>query len=182
MLAVRTSATDPIQVAKIELGNGSQVGITFCPGKKDVSLVGNGRWERDIDVDLKALANEQWQYILTLVEEHELEKLGVSNLGEKVAEHGMVWMHYPIVDGRVPAEDVDHLRSRLKMLMNAGARILVHCKGGLGRAGTVAAMMLMDSGEFDFCHAIATVRHVRPDAIETIEQIEFLMDFLGDDD
>ena len=51
---------------------------------------------------------------------------------------------------------------------------MVHCKG-LGRAGTVAAMLLLQSGEAKRASdAIHMVRHARPGAIETIAQEEFL--------
>lgn len=184
MFAVRTSVTDPIQVAKIafETHKGSMIGITFCPGKKQDSLIGNGRWERNLDIDLEALAGDEWQYVVTLVEDHELDQLGVADLGAKVEAYGMIWIHYPIPDGGAPAESVDLFRAQLNDLILRGKRVLIHCKGGLGRAGTVAAMALMDSGEYDFCDAVAMVRHVRPDAIESIKQMEFLMSLLGDDE
>ena len=53
-----------------------------------------------------------------------------------------------------------------------------HCgplQGGLGRAGTVAAMLLLQSGaERTAQAAIGSVRRVRPGAIETAVQEEFL--------
>jgi len=47
--------------------------------------------------------------------------------------------------------------------------ILAHCCGGLGRAGMMAACLLVDEGvESD--EAMASVRAVRPGAIETAPQ------------
>ena len=58
--------------------------------------------------------------------------------------------------------------------MLSGQRIVVH-RRGLGRAGTVAAMLLLQSGEAKRASdAIHMVRHARPGAIETIAQEEFL--------
>ena len=79
-------------------------------------------------------------------------------------------MHPPIPAERTPGPDFeaewpaasDRLRSRL----DAGENILVHCCGGLGRSGMVAARLLAESG-VDAEEAIARVRAVRPGAIET---------------
>ncbi|MNL81577.1 hypothetical protein D3C87_2087370 [compost metagenome] len=54
----------------------------------------------------------------------------------------------------------------------------MHCKGGLGRAGTVASMLLIDTGcALDGINAIAKVRSVRPGAVETAEQEEFILNW-----
>jgi len=54
------------------------------------------------------------------------------------------------------------------ILANSG-RVLVHCKGGLGRAGTIAARLLVKSGVAAE-QAISTVRVASPQAIENREQ------------
>lgn len=56
-----------------------------------------------------------------------------------------------------------------------GSRIVVHCKGGLGRAGTVACLLLYGVQMAKNAHeAMAIVRAVRPRAIETPAQEAFL--------
>ena len=63
---------------------------------------------------------------------------------------------------------------RLRTLLEAGARVLVHCKGGLGRAGTVAARLLVEMGA-DPKQAIRDVRTARsPDAIENRAQEDWV--------
>lgn len=54
-----------------------------------------------------------------------------------------------------------------------GGKVLVHCRGGLGRAGTVASALLMELG-LDTQAAIARVRRARPGAVETQVQEEYL--------
>ena len=88
--------------------------------------------------------------VITLVEEHELSALKVSDLGEKVRERHMAWYHIPIKDGAIPspqfeakwAEVGEGLRARLR----DGFNVLVHCKGGLGRAGTIASRLMIELG------------------------------------
>ena len=51
--------------------------------------------------------------------------------------------------------------------------MLVHCRGGLGRAGTVGAILLVAMGESPDV-AIRKVREVRPGAIETKDQEDYV--------
>jgi ADP-ribosyl-[dinitrogen reductase] hydrolase len=57
----------------------------------------------------------------------------------------------------------------LRQVVRSGGRVLLHCRGGLGRAGTIAARLLVELG-MEPGKAVQAVRHVRPGAIETIEQ------------
>jgi ADP-ribosyl-[dinitrogen reductase] hydrolase len=57
----------------------------------------------------------------------------------------------------------------LRAILKKGQNILVHCRGGLGRAGMISARLLVEHG-VEPEEAIAHVRAVRPDAIETREQ------------
>jgi len=50
----------------------------------------------------------------------------------------------------------------------------VHCKGGLGRAGMVAALLLIETGDPPGA-AIRKVRAVRPGAIETPAQERYVL-------
>jgi ADP-ribosyl-[dinitrogen reductase] hydrolase len=112
------------------------------------------------------------------VEDHELELLRVPNLGGEVGRRGMSWFHLPIPDVSVPDADFkkawksagDELRSMLKK----GDDVVVHCRGGLGRAGTVAARLLVEFG-MEPKRAIAMVRAARPGAIETRGQEKYVL-------
>lgn len=54
-----------------------------------------------------------------------------------------------------------------------GEKIFVHCRGGLGRTGTLAARLLIESGLAPEI-AIGEVRKARNGAVETIAQEEYL--------
>lgn len=58
---------------------------------------------------------------------------------------------------------------QLREMLTKGEDVYVHCKGGLGRAGTIAARLLVDLGVAPK-KAIADVRAARPGAIQTREQ------------
>lgn len=169
----RTSLTHPIQIAHVKAdADHGRIGITFCPGKKDASSAG-GPWDRDLGVDLEAIVTWGAAAVVTLVEHDELSLLQVPALGEEVRRRYMDWIHLPIEDVSVPSDgfeaawkvEGEGVRARLR----AGFDVLVHCRGGLGRAGMVAARLLAELG-MDPDRAIEAVRRVRPGAIETPAQ------------
>ena len=60
----------------------------------------------------------------------------------------------------------------------AGEGVLVHCMAGLGRAGTIAAAMLIEGG-MPAPDAMQLVRWVRPGAIQSVAQEELLEALAG---
>ena len=173
-----TSASHPLWIDVVGAGDaGGQIGITFCPGKHDDSLYG-GRWERDLDVDLDVIARWQPSAMVTLIEDHEFRLLHVPLLGEGVRARNIEWHHLPIVDVEPPdARFESRWRTsgpKLLGYLRAGGRVLVHCRGGLGRAGTVAARLLIEL-DAPNKEAVALVRKARPGAIQTSEQERYLL-------
>ena len=172
---IRTSQTHPIRVDSTPVRNGL-LGLTFCPGKHGDSLNG-APWARDLDADLRALRDWGAGLILTLIEPHEFGLLRVQDLGARVAAQGMSWAHLPIRDVDVPAAPFlsgwPAVRANLLSRLDAGERVIVHCRGGLGRAGLVAALLLMERG-LEAEAAIRTVRAARPGAIETAAQERYV--------
>lgn len=173
----RTSASDPLKIAELPVPGGGVVGLSFCPGKKQARAM-TGSWNRDLDADLDAIRRWGAEHVITLVEPLELVELSVPTLGDSVARRGMSWWHLPIVDGAPPdAGWLDrwrHVEPVVLESLMAGGKVFVHCKGGLGRAGTVAAMLLLSSGSA-VRGVVERVRSVRPGAIETAEQEQFLL-------
>jgi len=168
---IRTSQTDPLEICETAYENGI-IGVTFCPGKSGPSIFG-APWRRDLGVDLAAVGRWKPDYVLTLIEEHEFDLLQVRGLGDAVRAAGMTWIHAPIEDLGVPSDTferqwvvVGHL---LRHCLCNGGRVLVHCRGGLGRAGLVAARLMVELGQEPDA-AIAAVRDARPGAIETLGQ------------
>ena len=170
----QTSQHNPLRIAAVTPGDGhGRIGITLCPGKTDPNGM-SGAWARDLDTDLDAIQRWGATAVVTLIEEHEFDLLDVHGLPEGVRDRHMEWWHLPIQDGKSPPaqgfEDEwavagEALRDRLCL----GFDVLVHCRGGLGRAGTVAARLLVELGARPD-EAMRRVRDVRPGAIETRDQ------------
>jgi ADP-ribosyl-[dinitrogen reductase] hydrolase len=175
----KTSLTHPLQIAAVAAGAGfGRVGITLCPGKCDRHAM-SGEWERDLVVDLDAVRDWGAAAVVTLVEPKELTLLKVERLGEEVLRRNMLWFHLPIVDASIPDQRFEQeweiAGEEVRALLRGGRDVLVHCRGGLGRAGMIAARLLVELG-MDPAEAIARVRAVRPGAIETREQERFVLE------
>ena len=133
-----------------------------------------GVWQRDLETDLDAIQAWGAKLVLTLVEPFELHALKVPTLGSEVQRRGLDWRHLPIADFSVPDVDFEqqwHTQGHdIRSLLRSGSDVLVHCKGGLGRAGMIAARLLVELG-MPPDDAIRAVRSARKGAIETAAQL-----------
>jgi ADP-ribosyl-[dinitrogen reductase] hydrolase len=169
----RTSQDHPLEIAELDLPRAAGlVGITLCPGKIDPDAA-TGGWQRDLGLDLDRARDWGAALVVTLTEAKELSRLGVPHLGTEVGRRHMGWLHLPIVDAEAPDALFEAgwpaASRRIHGLLAQGFHVLLHCKGGLGRAGTVAAHLAVEHG-MPAERAIAAVRAVRPGAIETAVQ------------
>ena len=110
-------------------------------------------------------------------------ELGITDLPRRALHWGLVWHGLPIADGRAPDDRFlqpwSILEGSLAESLLLGNRVVVHCKGGLGRAGTVASLLLLATGaSANAGEAIQRVRSERPGAIETIDQEVFLQQWI----
>ena len=96
-MPTRTSLTHPLKIDAMPCGGGI-LGMTLCPGKQVNSYPG-GRWERDLALDMRVITDWGATTLVSLLEEHELAKLGVPELGE-VAERGGARVAPPTDPGR----------------------------------------------------------------------------------
>ena len=176
---MRTSLTDPIRVDWLLDGNAGRIGLTFAPGKRCEGI--EGKWERDLDLDLAALTAHGVQTLACLLEDHELARFCIADLPTKAAGFGLRFERLPIPDAGIPAdaEAAARLVALLAAEVRAGRHVVVHCRGGLGRAGTVGACVLLQLGEC--ANAGDAIAHVRArrgaGAIETAGQERFVAGF-----
>lgn len=151
-----------------------RLGITFAPGKKTSSSFGND-WDRDLDADLARLAGHYGVDVLvSLVEDHELTLLGIPTLVSAAEARGIAVLRLPIPDGGTPDVNLaSQVVEAAVSLARSGRHVVFHCRGGLGRAGTLAACALVQVG-MTADQAIAEVRRARPGAIENATQERFV--------
>lgn len=156
-----------------------ELGLSICPGKVDPWAY-SGPCVRDLATDVETIRQWGATHIVTLLEADELQYLQVTGLGAAVRKAGMAWHHWQVIDGSALRtrhdteadpwrEECAHLLAALE----AREKIFIHCRGGLGRTGTLAARLLMERG-LEPEAAIREVRAARPGAIETEEQEDYL--------
>jgi len=104
--------------------------------------------------------------------------LEVPALGAEVRRKHMNWIHLPVRDHSIPnkaiEQDWQDLSEGIRATLRSGFLVVFHCRGGLGRAGTMAARTLVELGCFEPDQAIREVRRVRAGAIEADEQEGFV--------
>ena len=144
-----------------------EIGLTILPGRKDYS--------RSIDEDLKQLKEYKVDTIIPLITDDEFDHFGVGELLEKYQEYDFNVKRLPIMDQLVSShqemkELIDYLEERLQK----NEKIVLHCVGGLGRSGLVAASYLKYKGRNaeDAINSVRKVRGVR--AVESKIQEEFV--------
>ena len=178
-MLLRTSVTHPLRIDTVSCAPHAQgsIGITFCPGKCGPSLYG-AHWARDLEADLDAVLAWRASVVLTLIEDHEFAALRVAGLGDGVRRRGADWQHLPIKDLSVPDRSFEGswMASGALALaaLTRGERVLVHCRGGLGRAGVVACMLLIEAGESP-AKALETIRAARHGTVETAAQERYVL-------
>jgi protein-tyrosine phosphatase len=153
-----------------ETGPG-RLGLTLLPGRRD--------YHRSLTADIAVLGAEGVNKVVCLLTENEFEEYGVEGLLAAYRAANLEVVHVPMRDqGVCSRSEMQTLVESLQQDMALGKRVLVHCVGGLGRSGTVAACYLRNRHGYSAEEALALVRQVRsPRAVESTVQEAFVASF-----
>lgn len=153
----RMSGAFPIAILPVSPG---AIGVARLPGMGG-----------DLAGDLAAIGRFAPGLVVSMTEADEMRALGAGALPEALRALRIDWAHFPIVDfGTPPAgSDWSALAARCHAQLDAGARVLLHCRGGKGRSGMVALRLMVERGEAPVA-ALARLRAARPGAVETRAQ------------
>ncbi|EEC08369.1 CDK2- associated dual specificity phosphatase, putative [Ixodes scapularis] len=179
----------PLKIDWLDLsmfGYPDSVGLSGLPGCKF-----KDSW-RDTAHDLEYLKLEDVSDVFVLCTRGELTLYRVPSLLTEYESHGITVHHHPFQDGTAPGiEQVLNILKEIGKVIEQGKRALVHCFGGLGRTGVVAACLLLnlDDGVTPE-YVVRKVQELRGTrAIQTVKQYNFIHDFrslrdmyLGDSD
>ena len=116
------------------------------PGKLAISArPRGGDW---LDDELTSWRRSGVDEVVSLLTPDEVESLELQNEAAYSGDAGMQFRSFPIVDRSVPASKTDALRfiEDLDADLTAGKNISIHCRQGIGRAGLIAASLLVARG------------------------------------
>ncbi|KAH6914119.1 protein-tyrosine phosphatase-like protein [Coprinopsis sp. MPI-PUGE-AT-0042] len=202
--SISAEHVEKLHPSSLSLGN---MFMSSCPGKK-VRLhesARNGRSAvcRDLRTDLYRMKDLGVRCIICCLDNIELEILGAPwpKYVKAAQQAGLDVLRLPMPEGLAPISPA-YLDSHLNQIMDQytfkGTSVLVHCRGGVGRAGVVACCWLIKLGicgwvddpspvnpnephtTVEFVErVISYVRRRRsPKAIETYEQVQFLVEYV----
>lgn len=145
-----------------------------CPGRRKETLDETAS-RAVLRADLSRLAAMGATGLLSLVESTELPG-GLYGFADAVRAAGLDWSHLAIPDYGVPDADFMAGWRQLDLAhrLRKGESWAIHCRAGLGRTGTVAALLLVEGG-VGAADAVAQIRREHDGAaVETEAQAEFL--------
>lgn len=150
---------DPFVIAPLPVGQGT---LALCPLPGRLG---------DFPGDMAQILRFAPDLILSLTQDAERSALGAATLPDQITWAGIVWHPFPIPDFGIPPADADWsaAANAATKILAKGGRVLVHCRGGLGRSGMVALRLMIEHGEAPD-DALTRLRAVRPGAVETAAQ------------
>jgi hypothetical protein len=177
---ILTSESNPIEIDWIPVEGRGALGVTFVPGKCGPAADPRILHRRHLFADAWEVSRHA-DVLVNMMEVRERADFLIPDLQDVAEACGLQVRLHPIRDLSAPQdknsyESYGRLASELATMVFSGKRVVVTCRGGKGRAGTIAAAVLMCMGQ-TADEAIKTVRAHRKGAIETAVQLHFLEQF-----
>ncbi len=158
-------------------GVSGRIGMCACPGGRRVRL-SDYQPMKDLEHDLDTLVALGASGLVSLIEEKELQFMGLDTLPIQVRRYDLWWKHLPIKDMAIPNRIFEQRwtleRLALHECLQRGECLILHCWAGLGRTGMMAARLLVEFG-LDPRAAVLRVRDARSGAIQTRQQEKYVL-------
>lgn len=152
---------------KLTLDNGLTLFLTPCPGTKTL----------DLEQTVKQFAQQGIKALVSLTPKTEMEKLAVTKLPALCEHYNIQWFYAPVEDFQAPAEAFQEewpkCKDEIHQLLNNKQAVALHCHGGQGRTGTIAAQLLIEQG-FTFEQAKTAIKAIKPGALTNEKQVGYL--------
>ena len=162
-----------ISISWIPIGKKNLLGVSQFPGKNLQNFFDLSSFLKDLQI----IKKQKVKIVVSLLPDNEKNKLGLDDLIWSKEE--VEYIQFPINDFSVPPKkkfnELKKLISFIKENLMLSKHVLIHCNGGKGRSGMIAALVLKAMKEKD---PIKKVREKVIGAIETEEQEIFVKDWV----
>ena len=162
-----------ISISWIPIGKKNLLGVSQFPGKNLQNIFVLSSFLKDLQI----IKKQKVKIVVSLLPDNEKNKLGLDDLIWSKEE--VEYIQFPINDFSVPPKkkfnELKKLISFIKENLMLSKYVLIHCNGGKGRSGMIAALVLKAMKEKD---PIKKVREKVIGAIETEEQEIFVKDWV----
>ncbi|MCL1137840.1 tyrosine-protein phosphatase [Shewanella pneumatophori] len=149
------------------LDNGAKLIFTPCPGTKDASLT----------EAVTSLKQAGASAVISTVTAEEMIKLNVPTLGSEIQIQELAWFALPIEDDCAPAADFDvaftNAKKQILSLIADKNTVAIHCRGGSGRTGLVAAIIMLELGQ-PWPEIKSRIQALRPKALVVQAHLDYL--------
>lgn len=151
----------------LNLDNGARLIFTPCPGTKEASL----------QAALKTMQAAGADAVVTMMPDAELSEFKADSLPAECAALGLAWFQLPVEDDCAPeapfaAAFANHKTALLARLAS-GQTLAIHCRGGSGRTGLMAAVLLLEAG-YAPTQVKSLVQGLRPKALTLTPHVDYL--------
>ena len=162
-----------ISISWIPIGKKNLLGVSQFPGKNLQNIFDLSSFLKYLQI----IKKQKVKIVVSLLPDNEKNKLGLDDLIWSKEE--VEYIQFPINDFSVPPKkkfnELKKLISFIKENLMLSKHVLIHCNGGKGRSGMIAALVLKAMKEKD---PIKKVREKVIGAIETEEQEIFVKDWV----
>ena len=162
-----------ISISWIPIGKKNLLGVSQFPGKNLQNIFDLNSFSKDLQI----IKKQKIKIVVSLLPDKEKNKLGLDDLIWSKQE--IEYIKFPIDDFGVPPNnkynELKKLISFIKENLMLSKHVLIHCNGGKGRSGMIAALVIKVMKEKD---PIKKVREKVIGAIETEEQEIFVKDWV----
>jgi protein-tyrosine phosphatase len=148
-----------------------RVALSSCPGRTDVG--------GDVESDVQHLQLLDISVVVSLVTDVEMDYYGAVGLRRELRAANVHSVQFPIEDTQPPKDllATQALCRNILGWLEEGKNVLIHCIGGWGRSGTIAAALLTHQG-YEADAAIELVREARsPRCVESRAQERFVREY-----
>lgn len=156
----------------VSIENGAEIILTPCPGTKGV----------DLETSIINLKKAGCTLLLTLMFDDEMVKNNIQLIPQLCQKYGITWLQLPIMDDEAPNQEFESNWYQYQQLILttiiSGNSLAIHCKGGTGRTGLVAAMILYFYG-WPIEKVFEKIQAVRPQALKIEKQVAYLNSYVG---